>query len=223
MATHSSTLAWKIPWMEEPGRLQSMGSQRVGHNWATSLTHFAHFILYHWRRKWKPTPEFLPGESHGQGSLVGRGPWGRKESDMTEVTEQASKHLTLLIGAFLIAQLVKNLPAIQETLVQFLGQEVFWPGEFHGLHSPWSRKELDMNEQLSLIAEHVGFPFFSYKQCCSVHSSAHLLTILIKKFAMCCVIVIHTHTHTCTPHRVSNLCFSRISAILALSSILMEF
>ena len=39
MATHSSILAWKIPWMEEPGRLQSMGSQRVGHNWATSL-HF---------------------------------------------------------------------------------------------------------------------------------------------------------------------------------------
>ena len=37
MATHSGTLAWKIPWMEEPGRLQSMGSQRVGHNWATSL------------------------------------------------------------------------------------------------------------------------------------------------------------------------------------------
>ena len=32
MAPHSSTLAWKIPWMEEPGRLQSMGSQRVGHN-----------------------------------------------------------------------------------------------------------------------------------------------------------------------------------------------
>ena len=39
MATHSSILAWKIPWMEDPGRLQSMGSQRVGHNWATSL-HF---------------------------------------------------------------------------------------------------------------------------------------------------------------------------------------
>ena len=36
MATHSSTLAWKIPWMEEPGRLQSMGSQRVGHDWLTS-------------------------------------------------------------------------------------------------------------------------------------------------------------------------------------------
>ena len=39
MATHSNTLAWKIPWTEEPGRLQSMGSQRVGHDWATSL-HF---------------------------------------------------------------------------------------------------------------------------------------------------------------------------------------
>ena len=40
MATHSSTLAWKIPWMEEPGRLQSIGSQRVGHNWVTSLQSF---------------------------------------------------------------------------------------------------------------------------------------------------------------------------------------
>ena len=42
MATHSSILAWKIPWMEEPGRLQSMRSQRVGHDWATSLS----FPLY---------------------------------------------------------------------------------------------------------------------------------------------------------------------------------
>ena len=42
MATHSSTLAWKIPWMEEPGRLQSMGSQKVRHNWATSLVHDVH-------------------------------------------------------------------------------------------------------------------------------------------------------------------------------------
>ena len=38
MATHSSTLTWKIPWTEEPGRLQSMGSQRVRHDWATSLS-----------------------------------------------------------------------------------------------------------------------------------------------------------------------------------------
>ena len=40
MATHSSILAWRIPWMEEPGRLQSMGLQRVGYNSATSLSLF---------------------------------------------------------------------------------------------------------------------------------------------------------------------------------------
>ena len=67
MAPHSSTLAWKIPWMEEPGRLQSMGSQRVGHDWVTSLWLFT---FMHWRRKWQPTPVFLPGESQGRGSLV---------------------------------------------------------------------------------------------------------------------------------------------------------
>ena len=67
MAPHSSTLAWKIPWTEEPGRLQSMGSLRVRPDWATSLSHFT---FMHWRRKWHPTPVFLPGESQGQGSLV---------------------------------------------------------------------------------------------------------------------------------------------------------
>ena len=65
MATHSSTLAWKIPWTEEPGRLWSMGSLRAGHDWATSLSLFT---FMHWRRKWQPTPVFLPGESQGQGA-----------------------------------------------------------------------------------------------------------------------------------------------------------
>ena len=60
MALHSSTLAWKISWTEEPGRLQSLGLRRVGHNWATSLSLLT-FML--WRRKWQPTPVFLPGES----------------------------------------------------------------------------------------------------------------------------------------------------------------
>ena len=45
MAPHSSTLAWKVPWMEEPGRLQSMGSQTVGHNWVTSLHFTSSFAL----------------------------------------------------------------------------------------------------------------------------------------------------------------------------------
>ena len=68
MAPHSSTLAWKIPWMEEPGGLQSMGS-----HWATSLS-LSTFM--HWRRKWQPTPAFLPGESQGWWSLVGCCLWG---------------------------------------------------------------------------------------------------------------------------------------------------
>ena len=83
MVSHSSTLAWKIPWTEEPGRLWSMGSLRVRHDWATSLSLF---IFMHWWRKWQPTPVFLPGESQGWGNLVGCRLWGHTESDMTKVT-----------------------------------------------------------------------------------------------------------------------------------------
>ena len=83
MAPHSSTLAWKIPWTEEPGRLQSMELRRVRHDWATSLSLFT---FMHWRRKWQPTPVFLPGESQGWGILVGCRLWGHTESDTTEVT-----------------------------------------------------------------------------------------------------------------------------------------
>ena len=75
MATHSSTLAWRIPWMEEPGRLQSMGSLLVGRDWATSLSLFT---FMHWRRKWQPTPAFLPGESQGRQSWVGCCLWGHR-------------------------------------------------------------------------------------------------------------------------------------------------
>ena len=71
MATHSSTLAWKLPWTEEPGGLQSMGSGK------SDMTERLHFHLSlscigegNGRRKWKPTPLFLPGESQGRGSLV---------------------------------------------------------------------------------------------------------------------------------------------------------
>ena len=81
MATHSNTLAWKIPWAEDPGGPQSMGSLGVGHNGATSLSLFT---FMHWRRTWQPTPVFLPGESQGQGSLVGCCLWRRIESDTTE-------------------------------------------------------------------------------------------------------------------------------------------
>ena len=95
IATYSSILPWKIPWTEEPGSLQSMGLQIVGHNRATNT--FTSIVItglprwlsgkespcqcrrprlgpwdrkIPWRRKWQPTPVFLPGKSHGQRSLA---------------------------------------------------------------------------------------------------------------------------------------------------------
>ena len=115
MATHSRTIAWKIPWTEEPGRLQSMGSHRVRHDWATSL----HFIVQTgfpggtvvknpsanagdgrgfypwvgkipWRRKRQPTPVLLPGKCYGQRSLASFSPRGCKELDMIEHTHSTN-------------------------------------------------------------------------------------------------------------------------------------
>ena len=83
MAAHSSALAWRIPGTGEPGGLLSMGSRRVGHDWATSLSLFT---FMHWRRKWQPTPVLLPGESQGRGSLVGCCLRGHTELDTTEAT-----------------------------------------------------------------------------------------------------------------------------------------
>ena len=91
MAPHPRTLAWKIPWTVEPGRLQSMGSLRVWHSWVTS---FSLSTFMHWRRKWKPNPVFLPGESQGRGSLVGFCLCGRTELDRTEATYQQQQHLS---------------------------------------------------------------------------------------------------------------------------------
>ena len=113
MAIHSSILAWRIPWTEEPAELQSMGSQRVGNDRADFfLSLCLGYVLglprwlrgkestcqckrhrrlgsdpwvgkIPWKRKWQPSPMFLPGESHGQRNLLGYSPWGHKESDMT--------------------------------------------------------------------------------------------------------------------------------------------
>ena len=91
METHSSILAWRIPWIEEPRRLQSMGSQsrkRLSDSTKTYLEEteriiIMYYITYYnsrdmyWRRQWHPTPVLLPGKSHGQRSLVGCSPWGR--------------------------------------------------------------------------------------------------------------------------------------------------
>ena len=82
MATHSSTLAWRIPWTEE---CSPWGHEESDTYWATSLSLFT---FMHWRRKWQPTPVFLPEESQEWWSLVGCHLWGRTESNTTEAIQQ---------------------------------------------------------------------------------------------------------------------------------------
>ena len=121
MAPHSSTLAWKIPWTEEPGGLQSMGSLRVGHDWATSLSLFT---FTHWRRKWQPTPVFLPGESQGRRSLAGYH-YG---------VAQSRTRMKWLSSSSLSSKIVRSytLSESESCLVMF---DSLWT---HGLYSPWS-------------------------------------------------------------------------------------
>ena len=91
MATHSSTLTWKVPWMEEPGRLQSMVSRRVGHNWATSLSLFT---FMHWRRKWQPTPVFFAWRIPGIGEPGGLLSMGSHRVGHDWSNLAAAKHLS---------------------------------------------------------------------------------------------------------------------------------
>ena len=160
MTLHSSTLAWRIPWTEEPGRLKSMGSRGVGQDWATSLSLFA---FMHWRRKWQPTSVFLPGESQGRRSLVGCRLWGCTESDMTEATSQqqqqqqhevycfpggsAGKEIRLQCRRSRFDPWLGKIPWRRE----WLSTPVFLPGEFYGQRSlagyrPWGHEESDMTE-----------------------------------------------------------------------------
>ena len=122
MAPHSSILAWRIPWTEEPGRLQSVGSRRVWHDWATSLSLFTSM---HWRRKWQPTPVFLPGESQGQRSLVGCRLWGRTESDTTEATLQQQQQQSRIIVIPLASSWCSQLPSGVSLAFRFFSVPLF--------------------------------------------------------------------------------------------------
>ena len=97
MAPHSSTLAWKIPWMEEPGRLQSMGLRRVGHDWATSLSLFTlekematHSSVLAWR---------IPGTVEPNGLLsMGSHRVGHDWSDIAAAAAAGTSSKNWLIG-----------------------------------------------------------------------------------------------------------------------------
>ena len=88
MAPHSSTLAWKIPWMEEPGGLQSMGSR---------LSDFTFTFHFHALEKEMAThSSVLAWRIPGTGELVGCRLWGRTESDTTEATQQQQQDIAML-------------------------------------------------------------------------------------------------------------------------------
>ena len=99
MAPHCSTLAWKIPWTEEPGGLQSMGLLRVRHYWATSLWLFT---FMHWRWKWQPTPVFLPREIPGMEEPGGLPSMGshRVGHDWSDLAAAAAAAWTLQISLY---------------------------------------------------------------------------------------------------------------------------
>ena len=152
MAPHSSTLAWKIPWKEEPGPPQSMGSLRVGQDSATSLSLFT---FMHWRRKQQPTPVFLPGESRGWGSLVGCHLWGHTESDTTEATWQQQQQQCSRLRGYGFDPWVGKIPWRRK----WPPTPVFLPRDFHGQRSlagcsPWGQKESESTERLTLNIGH---------------------------------------------------------------------
>ena len=159
MAPHSSTLAWKIPWTKEPGRLQSTGSLRVGHDWATSLSLFT---FMHWRRKWQPTPVFLPGESQGRGEPGGLPSMGlhRVGHDWSDLSAAAvaavedNYHLSLTCKPWLLCALDQTAPSPplcqqEARLMQLAGTDAGMISQHKGKHpqsrrqaGPWSRHAL---------------------------------------------------------------------------------
>ena len=110
-ATHSSTLAWKIPWTEEPDRLQSMGSQRVGHDWATN----SWVGKIPWRRKWRPTPVFLPGES----------PWTEEPDRLQSMGSQSVMCLSVQVHAHWLMQSITFLYAYWPSWYAFFWSILF--------------------------------------------------------------------------------------------------
>ena len=146
--------------MEEPGRLQSMGSRRVGHDWATSLSLLL-FTFMHWRRQWQPTPVFLPGESQGQGSLVGCRLWVRRVghdwSDLVVVAVYRKGLPRWLSGKESTCQWRRRGTDSWVGKISWRGKwqptPLFLPGKTHRQrslagYSPWGHKESDTTQWL---------------------------------------------------------------------------
>ena len=139
MATHSSILAWRIPWMEEPGRLQATGSQRVGHDWATS----PHLMIKLWNTIWPLKAE--------------------KDQNIEKDLQSRTGNLCIKWG-FPVGSVAKNPPARRCGFYPWVGKipwrrawqptPVFLPGKSHRQrslvgYSPWGLKE-SKTKQLSM-------------------------------------------------------------------------
>ena len=123
----------------------------------------------HWRRKWQPTPVFLPGESNGWSSLVGCSPWGRTESDTTEVTWQHSKGYLLLWG-----KLQKN---NLYQITQFKGKGSGTPLQYSWLENPmdggawWAAVHGVAKSRIQLSDFIFTFHFHALEKEMATHSS----------------------------------------------------
>ena len=178
MAPHSSTPAWKIPRAEEPGGLQSMGSRRVGHDWATSLPLLT---FMHWRRKWQPTPLFLPGESRDGGAWwaavygVAQSRTRPKRLSSSSINTRTQSSLGIILHTW------ENWEEAEPSY-----QEISQPC------SPVHRKKSEYANIYVYICVHVCICTHIYCMCVSMHMCMH-----IRLYA--CVWVIYTYSciHTC--------------------------
>ena len=154
MAPHSSTLAWKIPWMEEPGRLQSMGSVRVWQDWVTSLSLFP---FMHWGRKWQPTPVFLPGESQGPGSLLGcRLGVAQSRTQLKQLSSSTGKHDRTTEPNWYISSVQFSHSVVSDSL---------WPHELRHARPPCPSPTAGVYPNSCPLHRPLGFPrWFSGKE-----------------------------------------------------------
>ena len=122
MATHSSTLAWRIPWREEPGGLQSMGSQRVGHDWATSLSlsvDCRNTCFGFWSKDGLKRIRDVWLEGIGLSVNFRIWVWRQSKTNYSVINSLAALKCSLTsvkckYWAPLVSSVVKNLPAMQE-------------------------------------------------------------------------------------------------------------
>ena len=178
MAPHSSTLAWKIPWTEEPGRLQSMRSLRVRHDWATS---FSLFTFMHWRRKWQPTPVFLPGESQGR-------PGGRPSMGSHRVRHNWSD--------LAAAPALRNLIAFETNTVEIMcvcsitqlcltlcdPMDCSLPGSFvPGIFQKWVAISISRVSSRPWDQTYICCIVGSFLRCCWILSPSHCLVLWCTK------------------------------------------